>query len=61
MKGLSNSVSVALMLLIVFVLVTILGIWANHFDSKVLNDSYNNYLNATKNTLASIFNFFRFK
>lgn len=51
-------VSAALLILIVFILAIILGSWVGYTNSKILADSYNNYLNQTKGVISSIFGFF---
>jgi flagellin-like protein len=58
MKGMSEIVGAALLILIVFILAIILGSWAGYTNSKILADSYNNYINQTKGVIASIFGFF---
>jgi flagellin-like protein len=58
MKGISEIVGAAFLILIVFILAIILGSWAGYTNSKILADSYNNYINQTKGVMASIFDFF---
>ena len=54
MKGISILVSTALLILIVFFLAIIIGSWAGYTNSKILTDSYNNYVNKTRDLVASI-------
>jgi len=59
MKGISIIISAALLILIVFILAIIIGSWTGYTNSKILADSYSNYLNKTKDVVASIFSFFQ--
>ncbi|MBS3055213.1 MAG: hypothetical protein J4452_01845 [Candidatus Aenigmarchaeota archaeon] len=58
MKGISVIISAVLLILIVFVLAIVLGSWAGYTNSKILTDSYANYVNRTKDLVASVFTFF---
>jgi uncharacterized protein HemY len=59
MRGYSLFISTTLLILVVFIMAIILGVWVGYTNSKILSDSYNNYLAKTKDIVASVFGVFR--